>query len=137
MQNIFLHFNTFFSSICLQKSHKISLFKILQLFYHVASKTSSIFTCNICTKIPWVIFGLFSNLLCLPDLDFTGFWAKLSKSAVTHEKHSNAHNFSFQTAKKCRVLRDFADFSIKSHFHRICGIFRKILQIRTKYSHQS
>lgn len=57
--------------------------------------------------------------------------------AVAHEKHSNAHNFSFQTAKKCRVLRGFADFSIKSHFHRICGTFRKILQIRAKHSHQS
>ena len=36
-------------------------------------------------KIPWVIFGLFSNRLCPSDCDFTGFWAKLSKSAVAYK----------------------------------------------------
>jgi len=34
-----------------------------------------------------VIFGLFSNRLCLPDLDFTGFLKNLSKSAVADEKY--------------------------------------------------
>ena len=57
--------------------------------------------------------------------------------AVADEKHSNAHNFSFQTVIKCRGLRGFADFSTKSHFHRICGTLRKILQIRAKHSHQT
>ena len=53
-------YKTVFVILNMQKSHKISLFKILQLFYHVASQTSSIFTCNICTKSRGLFSGYFS-----------------------------------------------------------------------------
>ena len=97
-------------------------------FYHVASQTSSIFICSICTKIPWVIFGLFSNRLCLPGLDFTGFLKKLSKSAVAYETNSNHNIFSSQNAKKCRVLGHFALLDESIYFHRIDYTFCKIMQ---------
>jgi hypothetical protein len=53
-------YKTVFVILNMQKSHKISLFKILQLFYHVASQTSSIFTCNTCTKSRGLFSGYFS-----------------------------------------------------------------------------
>ena len=53
-------YKTVFVILNMQKSHKISLFKILQLFYHIASQTSSIFTCNTCTKSRGLFSGYFS-----------------------------------------------------------------------------
>ena len=53
-------YKTVFVILNMQKSHKISLFKIWQLFYHVASQTSSIFTCNTCTKSRGLFSGYFS-----------------------------------------------------------------------------
>ena len=53
-------YKTVFVILNMQKSHKISHFKILQLFYHVASQTSSIFTCNTCTKSRGLFSGYFS-----------------------------------------------------------------------------
>ena len=99
-------YKTVFVILNMQKSHKISLFKILQLFYHVASQTSSIFTCNCCTKYR----GLFSNRLCPSDCDFTGFWAKLSKSAV-----ANKENFYH-----CCITSHFLVFLGFSGFVSLC-----------------
>ena len=45
-------------------------------------------TCNICTKY----CGLFSNRLCPPDRDFTGFLAKLSKSTGNNTTLNRAYN---------------------------------------------
>ena len=58
-------YKTVFVILNMQKSHKISLFKILQLFYHVASQTSSIFTCNICTKYRGLFPGYFLTAYAL------------------------------------------------------------------------
>ena len=60
-------------------------------FFHLKNRgivlSAKSCTYNICTKIPRVIFWLFSNLLCLPGLDFTGFLAKLSKSAMADKEY--------------------------------------------------
>lgn len=77
-----------------------NLYNILTTFsYHVTSPNKSYFPCNTCTKNLWVILGLFLPHKYLPNIDFTDFLRSSSKSAVAHEKHSNSHNFSFQTAK--------------------------------------
>ena len=63
----------------MQKSHKISLFKILQLFYHVASQTSSIFTCNICTKYHGLFSGYFLTIYAFQALILLAFWRSFQR----------------------------------------------------------
>ena len=61
------------------KSHKIFLFKILQLFYHVASQTSSIFTCNICTKYRGLFSGYFLTAYALQTVILLAFWRSFQR----------------------------------------------------------
>ena len=56
-----------------KKSCKISLSKILQLIYHVASQTSSIFTYNICTKSRGLLSGYFLTAYALQTLILLAF----------------------------------------------------------------
>ena len=72
-------YKTVFVILNMQKSHKISLFKILQLFYHVASQTSSIFTCNICTKYRGLFSGYFSTVYALRAVILLAFWRSFQR----------------------------------------------------------
>ena len=72
-------YKTVFVILNMQKSHKISLFKILQLFYHVASQTSSIFTCNICTKYRGLFSGYFLTTYALRTVILLAFWRSFQR----------------------------------------------------------
>ena len=72
-------YKTVFVILNMQKSHKISLFKILQLFYHVASQTSSIFTCNICTKYRGLFPGYFLTAYALRAVILLAFWRSFQR----------------------------------------------------------
>ena len=72
-------YKTVFVILNMQKSHKISLFKILQLFYHVASQTSSIFTCNICTKYRGLFSGYFLTAYALRSVILLAFWRSFQR----------------------------------------------------------
>ena len=72
-------YKTVFVILNMQKSHKISLFKILQLFYHVASQTSSIFTCNTCTKSRGLFSGYFSAAYAFRALILLAFWRSFQR----------------------------------------------------------
>ena len=72
-------YKTVFVILNMQKSHKISLFKILQLFYHVASQTSSIFTCNICTKYRGLFSGYFLTAYALQTVILLAFWRSFQR----------------------------------------------------------
>ena len=72
-------YKTVFVILNMQKSHKISLFKILQLFYHVASQTSSIFTCNICTKSHGLFSGYFLTAYALRTVILLAFWRSFQR----------------------------------------------------------
>ena len=79
LQNIFYILTLLFSSICLQKSCKIYLSQILQLIYHVAFQTSSIFTCNICTKYRRLFSGYFSTAYAFQTLILLDFWRSFQR----------------------------------------------------------
>ena len=72
-------YKTVFVILNMQKSHKISLFKILQLFYHVASQTSSIFTCNICTKYRGLFPGYFLTAYAIRTVILLAFWRSFQR----------------------------------------------------------
>ena len=76
-------YKTVFVILNMQKSHKISLFKILQLFYHVASQTSSIFTCNICTKYRGLFPGYFLTAYALRTVILLAFWRSFQRVVQT------------------------------------------------------
>ena len=46
------------------------------------------------------LIGVVTPSANLKPLDITGLLEIFANIAVAHEKHSNAHNFSFPTAKK-------------------------------------
>lgn len=60
---------------------------VLDIGYTLCCIPSSLFFCNTHAISLRVISGLFSNRLCLPSPDFTGFLKKLSKSAVAYLFH--------------------------------------------------
>ena len=72
-------YKTVFVILNMQKSHKISLFKILQLFYHIASPISSIFTCNICTKYRGLFPGYFLTAYALRAVILLAFWRSFQR----------------------------------------------------------
>ena len=97
-------YKTVFVILNMQKSHKISLFKILQLFYHVASQTSSIFTCNTCTKSRGLFSGYFSAAYAFRTLILLTFgrsfqrvpW-QIKSTCIMNIKHLSDYVFSYFT----------------------------------------
>ena len=91
-------YKTVFVILNMQKSHKISLFKILQLFYHVASQTSSIFTCNTCTKSRGLFSGYFSAAYAFRTLILLTFGRSFQRVPCHTNKcsfHTNAYIIIF------------------------------------------
>ena len=104
-------YKTVFVILNMQKSHKISLFKILQLFYHVASQTSSIFTCNTCTKSRGLFSGYFSAAYAFRTLILLTFGRSFQR-VPWHTKSTLIIKFSCSempyNAEFCKVLSAFS-----------------------------
>ena len=103
-------YKTVFVILNMQKSHKISLFKILQLFYHIASQTSSIFTCNTCTKSRGLFSGYFSAAYAFRTLILLTFGRSFQRVPWQMNK-------TFIIVIDCSFLPEKAQF---------CGYFRDI-----------
>ncbi len=56
-----------------------SLSQLLQLIYHVASQTSSIFICNICTKSHGLLSGYFLTTYAFQALILLAFWISFQR----------------------------------------------------------
>ena len=56
-----------------------SLSQLLQLIYHVASQTSSIFTCNICAKSRGLFSGYFLTIYAFQALILLAFWRSFQR----------------------------------------------------------
>ena len=132
-------YKTVFVILNMQKSHKISLFKILQLFYHVASQTSSIFTCNTCTKSRGLFSGYFSAAYAFRTLILLTFGRSFQR-VPWHTKSTRIIVFSPLklpwNAVFCKVLSAFQGivvfFSFTTFFAKKC----KMKQITSVCSSQ-
>ena len=126
-------YKTVFVILNMQKSHKISLFKILQLFYHVASQTSSIFTCNTCTKSRGLFSGYFSAAYAFRTLILLTFGRSFQR--VPWQMKSTLIIILFLLVLPRNALPRLSSRSRQSQNARLCkhiGTLRSLLRVFCK-----